>query len=292
MRLTVFILIIVIVVSAVLPLSSSSPRGGYSVTFTETGLSRGVEWTVSLNGYNQSSYGNITFLEPNGTYVFYIHPVSGYRTDKYTFDVNVSGSNVIEHVAWSRVFYNVSFDEHGLAPGTLWKVLVKSSSYAATNSSSSSSIIFPLVNGTYSYSISEISGYSLPSSTGNFTVNGSAQKISIYFIVTMNVTFLESGLPSGTVWSVTLGNRTYYSTSRFLYINISNGSGPFEYHIHVPANYYVSPSQGVLSPSNSFIFVTVGSYLPWEVLIAVVAVLAVLSFLLTRRRRKRDKGKS
>ncbi len=50
----------------------------YNVTFTETGLSAGTMWSVTLNGSLESSTTtSIVFVEVNNTYSFNVSAVSG-----------------------------------------------------------------------------------------------------------------------------------------------------------------------------------------------------------------------
>ncbi len=53
----------------------------YVVTFTESGLARGTNWSVTLGGITQQSPAgtSIVFTEPNGTYPYTIATVAGYH---------------------------------------------------------------------------------------------------------------------------------------------------------------------------------------------------------------------
>jgi hypothetical protein len=72
----------------------SPPTGQYVVTFTETGLALGTEWSITLNGTTQRSTDTtITFSEPNGSYLFVVSPVSGYTVNPEG-NVTVNGGPV------------------------------------------------------------------------------------------------------------------------------------------------------------------------------------------------------
>lgn len=129
---------------------------------------------------------------------------------------------------WTNGSYNVTFVETGLPSGTFWSVSLHgwaqhwadAGSYLALsplewggyrwNGSSNSSLGFYAHNGTYWFSVGETrngtTAYVATPSYGNFTVNGTSVSISISFapIVLFNVTFSETGLPTGTFWSVGL----------------------------------------------------------------------------------------
>lgn len=82
---------------------SFSTRHSYNVTFTETGLSAGTEWSVDVNGnVLHSDKGNITFTMYNGTYNYSVTPISGYSVSNGngTFNVNGNAKNVT--VAFTR----------------------------------------------------------------------------------------------------------------------------------------------------------------------------------------------
>ncbi len=66
----------------------------YAVTFTERGLPSGTEWSVILNGTQESSStSTITFSEPNGQYLFTVAPISGYNAGPEG-NISVSGAPV------------------------------------------------------------------------------------------------------------------------------------------------------------------------------------------------------
>lgn len=66
-----------------------------------------------------------------------------------------------------------------------------------------------------------------------------------------NVTFSESGLPSGTSWSVTLAGNTHASSSSF--ITFAEGAGQFLFQVRDTAGYYAEPSSGVVAVNGSAI---------------------------------------
>ena len=66
--------------------------------------------------------------------------------------------------------YAVTFSESGLKTGTTWSVNLG----GAVNSSSTTAIGFSEPNGTYSYSIGAVSGYTASPSSGSVTVSGAA----------------------------------------------------------------------------------------------------------------------
>ena len=74
------------------------------------------------------------------------------------------------------------------------------------------SYLVTLPNGSYSYTIQTLNKVYSPSYTNSFTVNGNHVPETIAFSkVTYVVKFTESGLPSGTSWSVTFNGTYFYS---------------------------------------------------------------------------------
>ncbi len=65
----------------------------FSITFVESGLTSGVNWSVTLNGRDQSSSGTaITFSEPNATYSFSVGAVAGFSSNVTFGLVNLTGT--------------------------------------------------------------------------------------------------------------------------------------------------------------------------------------------------------
>jgi subtilase family serine protease len=73
--------------------------------------------------------------------------------------------------------YTVTFTESGLASGTSWSVTFNGTAQSSTGTS----IQFSVTNGSYSYTVGSVSGYTVSPSSGSVTVSGSAQSISIVY---------------------------------------------------------------------------------------------------------------
>lgn len=107
--------------------------------------------------------------------------------------------------------YNASFRETGLPFGTTWSVTVNS----VTVSGATRTLTVPEVpNGTASYTIGAITGYSSFPSSGSLTVaGGNPTAVAISFAQTpghYTVSFTETGLAFGvTSWNVTFNGTVY-----------------------------------------------------------------------------------
>ena len=188
--------------------------GTYPITFTPSGLPANSTWGVTLAG--QTLYGSsinnqnpdIIFNELNGTYSFTVDYGRPATISPDSGQVTVNGAAMHVAISFTVATYPLSFKESGLPPGTSWSVSVNGS----MKSSNTSTITFDEPVGTYLYSINGLSGYNASPSSGTVMVGpNSATWVSVTFSPTSStylVTFMESGLPSGTAWSVLLNGQS------------------------------------------------------------------------------------
>ena len=198
--------------------------------------------------------------------------------------------------------YSVAFTESGLPAGAAWSVTLA----GTTNSSTTSTITFSEPNGTYSFTVGGVAGYTASPLSGTVTVNGVAVTQAITFspsaVATYAVTFTESGLPTGTRWSVTLAGVSKTSTATTITFQEPNGT--YAFSVGPVSGYTSTPSAGSLSVSGAPVsqaltFSTSGSgsasgflglsgntgyYLLGGIAIVVVAGLGVGLALRARRR--------
>ncbi|MFP3219764.1 MAG: hypothetical protein RXR41_01200 [Candidatus Marsarchaeota archaeon] len=236
----------------------------YAVTFNEVGLASGTQWAVTVSPsasgtvtsgtsapsgvtlYSTSS--SIILALPNGQYDFSVVPVDGYSSSPSSGAFTVQNANLSEPIKFSPVstptqYYTVTFEESGLPSGSSWSVTFN----GITRSSSGSSVAFSSTPpGTYPFSITAPSGYSASPSTGSVKVSTTSVTEPISFSQqTYSVTFTESGLPSGSSWSVSLNGITQYSTTDE--VVFSEVVGTYSYSISPPPGYYASPSSGSIT---------------------------------------------
>ncbi len=75
----------------------------FPLNLTETGLSPGTSWSVSLNGTsNSSTTATIGFRETNGTYSYSVATVPGYTASPSSGSITVSGSAVAQTITFTR----------------------------------------------------------------------------------------------------------------------------------------------------------------------------------------------
>ena len=156
----------------------------YSVSFTESGLPAGTEWYVNVTntstGYvlhGRSNLSDMPFFLSNGSYAYTVAAVDkDYAPSPSAGSLNVNGTNSSVILVFKELRYSVIFSETGLQSGVSWSVTLD----GITDSSTSSSITFIVPNGTYSYVIGSVAGYTQPSN-GTVRVNGSTVIQSVTF---------------------------------------------------------------------------------------------------------------
>jgi hypothetical protein len=139
--------------------------------------------------------------------------------------------------------YAVAFSESGLPPGTHWSATLE----GVSESSNSSAITFDVTNGSYGYSIGSVSGFLNTPSSSSISVNGANVSVYITFSRLYSVTFMETGLIPGTVWSVSLGNQTGSSNDSSIEFQVLKGT--YQYDIQNVSGMSSSVVNGNLSVS-------------------------------------------
>ncbi len=232
---------------------------GYAVTFQETGLATGTTWNATLNGVTMSSTTtSVGFVEIAGTYAWSV-AAAGYTVAPSSGSVVVPGSDTTINVTFKLIpTYDVTFSESGLPSGTSWSVTFN----GTEQSSTTTSIVFTTPNGSYSYSVGSVSGYTITSpSSGTVPVSGAAQTVDVTYAATppstYAITFTESGLPSGTMWSVTLASSTLTSTTTTIVFQEAPGTygytvGAVTGFTPLPASGSVNTTTGAQSVSVTF----------------------------------------
>lgn len=215
----------------------------FTVTFTETGLPAGTSWSVTLGGTTNTSTGSmIGFYVTNGTYSFSVAAVTGYTATPASGQVTVNGAAVGRTIAFAPVApptHTVTFTETGLAAGTSWSVTLG----GTTHTSTTTTITFSEPDGTYAFTVAAVAGYSANPSSGSVTVTGAdVSRLIAFSAATFTVTFTETGLPSGTSWSVTLGGATKSSTTTSIAFTELNGT--YSFTVAGVTGYTASPSSG------------------------------------------------
>jgi len=220
----------------------------YSISFKESGLASGIEWSVRLNNstsvlyFNSTNdYANFTNLV-NGSYYFKISVLNNwYSISPSTGKITINGANVTENITFTKL-YEVTFTESGLASGIEWKVTF----YQSTKTVQGSSVSFSgYSNGSYTFAIQVLNNwYSINPSSGSITINGANVTENIIFIQRFSLEFHESGLPSNTLWNITI-NGIKYGTTVNSFI-LTENMGNYTFSIQNISNYKVFPQSGIV----------------------------------------------
>ncbi|MGC8515884.1 MAG: protease pro-enzyme activation domain-containing protein [Thermoplasmata archaeon] len=285
-------------------LSILEANGTYSYTI-ETPINAGIgtryvssesSGSITINGknaylnfsYHEQYYLTIVVNPSNGGSVL---PPSGWYNTGYSITINALANGSFIFKSWSGTgngsysgknnsstitmnspvteqanfieLYSITFTESGLPNATIWYV---NTSNGQSYSSSGTSISVHMPNGSYSYTIAtEDKEYSAKG--GLFIVNGSGMEVNIKFnLVTYAITFSESGLPSGTSWSLTLNNITESSTNGTIIFNEPNGT--YSYSISGIQGYRTTSYSGTVIANGN----TIDENITWSVILYPITI--------------------
>lgn len=231
--------------SVVIPAGAYVPiligaNGIYSLTLRETGLPGGTHWQLDLNGVLESMGGSsMALFERNGSYPYTVTPIPGYQLPTYRGNITVDGQNVVATFPWTQFKFDVNFTESGLPSGTIWRVTVGSSAFFG----GTTTLTAPLPNGTYAWQVAGVPGYVATPPSGSFAVQAIGASISISWDVTRYaLSFVETGLPSGANWAVTVNGAQFLQIGSTLRLSEPNGS--YVYSIVPHAGFVASPRSG------------------------------------------------
>ena len=231
----------------------------YSATFTETGLPGG-NWNVTANSVTQSAAAGspIVYHYSNATFVSYTVGVfQGFTANPSHGNFTINGGPFSQLITFSRVTYSVSFTESGLPVGDEWYVNITSGP-SLSGSGATTTLSTNLANGTYTYTVATNDKTYAPSYTPHFTVAGAPVTESITFApFTYAVSFHETGLPSGTSWSVTVNAVTHSSVTSTI-SGFQEANGSYSYAAMVNTN--MGAAAGTFGVNGAPVTVTVPFY--------------------------------
>ncbi len=141
--------------------------------------------------------------------------------------------------------YDLGFSETGLPSGTEWSVEIGNATLTeGVAFSTGATVDFIETNGSFNYSIPDLSGYVPSPPSGTVTVSGANVTVSISFVATATeaVNFTEAGLPSGAMWAARIGAPTLYSPTST--ITFYETAGSYSYSTAYVPDYQVAPANG------------------------------------------------
>ncbi|WP_298279580.1 thermopsin family protease, partial [Ferroplasma sp.] len=165
-------------------------------------------------GYGSSilAYGGINVIK-NNIFITINSPAKSIY-DNYFADPAVMGN---------EYEYSVTFNKISPKNDTLWNLTVNGKTYTTDNSS----ILLIMSPGTYNYSASSY-GYSKITGTVNVISSSVTVNLNFKLAPKYSVTFTETGLPSNTLWNVTLHGVTESSNTSSIVFNVVNGTYNYE----------------------------------------------------------------
>jgi len=208
----------------------------YSVSFLESGLKNGTEWGVIFNGISEkSTSAKIIFASLPGTFSYSIDEISGYQASIYSGTLKVE-SNISVDVSYFTSSYKVTFTESGLPLQGLWSVSIG----IHLIQSNSTTLSTYLANGSYDFEVSGPLNYISNVTSGLLQINGRNLVVSLSFTRTSayEISFKESGLPTGSAWNVSIAGTSYLSNSSE--INAYYPNGTYQYSISSELSNYVA----------------------------------------------------
>lgn len=160
-----------------------------TVTLTESGLASGTSWSATVDGVTETgSTATLTFTVAPGTYAYQVTPVAGYVASPSSGMLTPSSGTYAILVTFSQMTYPVTITEEGLATGVAWTVTLNGVSQTTVGNS----VTVYLPDGTYTYTVTAVSGYTLTGGSGSVTVNGAPAGASAAFTPTSTPSLVTS----------------------------------------------------------------------------------------------------
>lgn len=250
--------------------SAYTPHTSMSVNFQVGGAS-GAEYNFTYPHYGlligsvTPSTATVTLngvpIQINSTGGFNVSAAPMYYTADTTAAGYVSNSTKVDVLSGETTYltikliklYEVIFTEQGLPTGTNWSVQFN----GKNNSSQQPSIGFLAVNGSYSYSVSPLSGYKFTlSQQSPIDIAGANVGVTVTFRqVLYDVWFNETGLAGGTLWKVKIYNQTsgfnQTNSSETASVEAVIPNGTYSYIIQTVGNEFSAPGGSVTVSGSS-----------------------------------------
>jgi hypothetical protein len=243
----------------------NSPPALYNVTFVETGMATGTNWSIDLNGTVRSSTTTaINFTRSDGTYV--LTTSIAYRQDDLArylaLDpppiVTVGGQGLTVQLDYITQFWvDIGTSGGGEVVVTAG---ASSSSVAAMGWYGANTSLVLRESPNASWTFEGWRGSGVGSYTGTepdptIGVFGSVSETAVFTrivpVATFDVTFSETGLPSGTTWSVTFNKTSQSRTGSISFTGFPNGS--YAFSVGTISIYAANPASGSVMIAGSSI---------------------------------------
>ncbi|MCI4364358.1 MAG: hypothetical protein L3K13_08740, partial [Thermoplasmata archaeon] len=225
----------------------------YPLVFTRLGLPHGTPWTISVSGdMKRSTSPSLAFALANGSYVFSTGHVNGYTAAPSNGVATIAGAGVDISITFTPVTYELLLAEHGLPNGTSWSASVA----GASRSSATSRIAFAEPNGTYTFAVGALAGWRAAPASGIVVVDGLPRTITVSWtaVPVYEVSFVATGLPSGTAWTVQLNQTVENSSTSTIVFTVPSGTYPYSV---APVSGFSTTGSGTVSVNGAPVLVNV-----------------------------------
>ena len=193
----------------------------YKVSFVPLNL-QGHRFEVTIGGTEYVSNGQIINISlPEGLYSYSVGSDSSLKPLSSSGTFQLSKSGITKYVEFVQQQYLVLFSASN-SFGNHWTLSVNGNSFTASGNYFQTL----LANGTYQYT-STLAGTD-KTTHGTFNVSGTDSLVRVSFSArTYVVTFVESGLPTNTVWYVNGTSLSNSSETNAVNFSIPNGNYTF-----------------------------------------------------------------
>ncbi len=274
-------------------------ENSFAVQFNETGLPPGSQWGVNVTGVTHLIVGtDVVFFLTNGSYGFTITAPFGYGPTPLAGDVFVNGASQFVDITFARSIFALTFSETGLPSGGSWSVLL---SPGGTLTGAATTLVTNVSDGSYGYTFSTaLTGWTATPLGGTVIISHANATVDVSFAQTAwPVTFTVTGLPTGQVWSVTVGTEKVTNTSS-LTASFVLSNGTYSFSITAPSGYSASPSSGSVSVNGQSVQKSISiskssasagtllglPLIDWAILAILVVVIVVIAAVATSGRRR------
>lgn len=223
---------------------------GTPALFLAYGLPYGANWSVTIRGFTtNSSSSTLTVYEPPGVYGFHASTIPGYRTipENGSFSPT-GGTTIVRYVLITPPppAFRVTVTTTGLPAWLTVPVTVRGVTQVVGGSPGE----YSLINGTYAYDVGYVPGYHVVAPLKLFDVAGGPLQVVLTFVPTVyRVSWEAQGVRANLSWSIDVTGAPMGATSAWVSTNETNGT--YGYTVQVPANYTVSPRNGVVAVNGS-----------------------------------------